>query len=234
MIQSIQTVDVTTYKNSIKAALTAAGKLGTVYYDSGSTMVFNIVGMSKVFKIAASDWFAGDAWTSAATITNQIALSEPYATIGSGDLSAMITGNGYVAIVLDQQVQNVNCHYTVVFTVDSTGKELALCYGISNSTSYNNSFCYDLSNNTQLLPGVRSIGTLLDPTGHYYSVEVVLKDSGNYKKVDNIPFVKSLCVSPTWSTTHVIYGDDVGVPAYMTGDGATVHSTTFLLIGGAL
>lgn len=231
MITTLTTTDTTAYKDSYKAGMIAAGKMGTIHYESGSTMVYSLVGHAGVFKLTLGIFYSGDAWTSGATITNQLLLSSPYIVIASGMTAVLITTLDYSVVVLNNGI--APGVYTVVFTKDIGGRDLALCLGENPSTSYANSWSYDRVSREELYPAFITYGLLTDAAGFLYSTEIILKNSGNFIRTTSISKVKLLFQTMILDT-HVVYGNDVVVPAGYTSDGLTGFKANFLLVGGNL
>lgn len=233
MIYPISTTDFITYKTSIRDALSSTGKIGTIYYDSGSTIVFSLNGYAGVFKIAASDWFHGDSWTSAATITNQVLIQESYNNLSSGQDCAMVITPKVIAITLNNGTSSLIL--TIAITTDDNGGNLILAFGASASTLYNNSYSYLLNPTRQeVFPGIRGgTGNLVDDQGFFYVTEIILKDNGSRLVSPSSSGLKLLFKVPS-SSIYLTLGDDVSIPAAYTSDGGSYLGMDLLIIGGNL
>lgn len=230
MIYPLITTNSTTWKDTLRDALIASGKMGTIYYDSGNNIVFSLIGHQGVIKIMASSIYHGDAWTSTTTITNQISLFIPFNAVAAGMDSVLVTGPGYIAITLNQGASpGIG---TFVFTIDTDGRDIFLGFGTMGSTSYNNTYCYDLVTREELFPALRPRGLLTDASGLLFTIEVILKNTGNFIKTTSITNIKVLCLDYI-NSTHSVYGtEDVAVSANLTSDGGSSFGVNLLLLKG--
>lgn len=229
MINAISTTDSIFFKNSIRDTLVAKGLIGVIHYDVGDDLVFTLVGFPGVIRIFNSDWHYGDSWTSTTTIVNPLPLLEYYNAIASGMECVMITFTGGFAISLNNGV-NPGVQ-VLIFTSNSALGKIALAFGASNSTLYNNSYCYDLTTKEELFPILRPSGMATDAAGFFYSIDFALKNNAQVLKTASVTGVKLLLKSPEVST-HTVHGNDVSVPASYTSDSANFLGASLLLVGG--
>lgn len=231
MINALSTTNTTVFKDTFRDAMVAAGKIATIHYDSGNSLVFTPTDLTRVIKLTNGSWYVGDAWTSTTTITNQLLLYTPYTAIASGMEIVLITGPGYFCISLQQQSPIFIS--ILLFTKDTDNRELFIGYGQASAVSYNNLACYDLISREELYPAIRPTGLLTDNTGLLFMMEVVMKNSGSLVRTTSIPNVKVVSKPPD-TATHQAYGNDVTVPATYTADGGYTLNANLLLIGGAV
>ena len=168
----------------IKAALNTASLITSVLYeDSAQYLIFSTPLSSKVIKIyqkTARDtqqYYYGDEWTSASTITNQVSVSY----VSGNTLAAMeiITDDDFFAIFTYQNAAT----YCTMFYVGALDNTDELVFGLGGySGSGANSLCRNITDTVTLTP-VSGIGEingagLRDTSGYFLTIPMMFANAG--------------------------------------------------------
>jgi len=211
---------------SLKAALTAAGIIDTLHYETTTVLIITTTLFNKILRLVSVDFktevYVGDSWSAGDAVTNQVAILP---SLGNSDsaAAAMIVTDKVLCIgqrQLDSKVSNA-----IFCRLDSDTQEYAALSVVYN-TSY--AFCRNLTDNVGL--EVRQMnGIIISDDGYYYASPLVCSTPGGVVLSQGIQGLKSLQKAPVNTYQYQRYGDNVVIPGG-SANGVTSYLPMSLLI----
>lgn len=211
--------------SSIIAALESFGIIGTKYYSSTSNFVFDTpLYPGKVLKLElySGRWrfYWGDAWTSLATITNQV---EIVSGISSSATRGTVAYNGALLISNYCSTAPTNFALVLIDEVVETGEKII----ISTSNFVNSAFAIKPVEFTLITP---SITPIVDANGYYYTGDIlVAKGDILIGKLAHTKFI----TKPKQIIDSIKYGNHLYAPADYCSGMAYFFPCSFLLENAA-
>lgn len=223
---------------ALRSALQSAGVITTLYYETTTTLIFSTPYSNKVIKFTNADGislFVGDAWTSGATITNQVQISRPYqSSFGSTNSHAVITGPDTFVVAIAGGSTVTHC-----FTKFTNGHFVVMT--TENDNSLAGSYYMRTYNTTlmeQLLPAFYPYKVITQDTLYYQQFNPIWRTYVGvyFRDYQFVPTVRILMRAADLGAgiSYEIAGNDVVCPLrnFKDSGGSFDLITTIVIKGG--